>query len=115
MATFTLDSLREAVDKKYSPTVIEDGDKKYELPNILRMEKEKRDKVFDLIGSIEGAIEEGDGDDFDTQFDIFREILTTAEANGNGKELVGLLEDPAMLIEVATTWMEDSELGEAEL
>lgn len=115
MATFTLDSLREVVDKKYAPTVIEDGDTQYELPNILRLDKKKRDKIFALIGSIEDAIEDGDGEDFDAQFDIFREIITTAEKNGRGKDLVALLEDPAMLIEVATSWMEASELGEAEL
>ncbi|UBI10052.1 phage tail assembly protein [Corynebacterium coyleae] len=115
MATFTLDSLREVVDKKYAPTVIEDGDTRYELPNILRLEKKKRDKIFDLIASIEGAIEDGDGEDFDAQLSIFSEIIETAEKNGNGKALVNNLDDPAMLLEVATSWMEASELGEAEL
>ena len=115
MATFTLDELRNVVDKKYAPTVIEDGDTKYELTNVLRMDKKNRDKVFELIGSIEGAISDGDTDDFDASFDIFKNILETAEKNGRGKELVELLDDPAMLIEVATAWMEASELGEAEL
>lgn len=116
MATFTLDTLREAVDKKYAPTIIEDGKDRYELPNILRLPKKKRDEVFELIEGLGEDIEGGDdATAFDSQLEQFSKIIVAAEANNNGEKLLKLLNDPAMLIEVGTTWMEASELGEAEL
>jgi len=112
MATFTLDKLRDIVDAKYAPTIIESGDDKFELPTLLRLPEKKRNKIFDLIAEVEKGVEDEDTNALDRQLDVFREMITTAEANDRGEALLELLEDPAMIIELATTWMESSEVGE---
>lgn len=117
MATFTLEKLREIADKKYAPTIIEaDDGRVFTLPNILRMKPTNRKKVFSLIDKLtedmDGSEETGS---LESTIKSFKEILVVGEENGNGKQLVELLDDPALILEVATAWMEGTELGEAEL
>lgn len=113
MATFTLTDLKNEVSKKYAPTVIENGADQYILQNMLQLPTEKRTKVMALVDSIDG--DKGDKNTIEEQTDIFREIIRAAEENDRGDELLDLLGDnTALLVEVATKWMEATQLGEAE-
>ena len=110
MATFSLADLKNEVSKKYSPTVVENGDDEYTLPNLLQMPEKQRKQVQDLIDSIDDS----DDAELSDQIAVFKKIIETATAGDKGAELLGLLGDnAAMLLELVTTWMDGSALGEA--
>lgn len=112
MATFTLTDLRNEVTKKYAPTVIENGDDKYILQNLMQMPEKQRRAIEALVDSIQDEPE--DGDNVESQTGVFRQIIVAAEGNGRGEELLDLLGDNlAMLVELVNSWMEGTQLGEA--
>lgn len=111
MATFTLDNLREEVSRKYAPTVIENGDDSYTLPNLLQMSSKQRKEVLYLIDKFEDS----ESGDYDAQFEVFSEIIEAGVAGGKGEELLELLGDnAALVVEIVTSWMEGTQVGEAE-
>ena len=115
MATFTLDNLREAADRKYAPTVIEAGDETFILPNLLRLSPESRGEVEELLAEAEKfADEEASGSALDDQIVLFEKLLVAAEKNGRGQELLDLIDDPAIVIDIVTAWLEATQAGEAE-
>lgn len=110
MATFTLTDLKNEVSKKYAPTVIENGDKTYTLQNLMQIGSEDRDKVLELIEDIDS-----ENKTLDDQIAVFRSIVEIVEENGNGGELLELLGDnTALVMELVNTWMDGTQLGEAE-
>lgn len=110
MATFTLTDLKNEVAKKYAPTVIENGDKTYTLQNLMQINTEDRDKVLELIEDIDSEKKT-----LDDQIAVFRSIVEIVEENGNGGELLELLGDnTALVMELVNTWMDGTQLGEAE-
>ena len=113
MATFTLEDLKNEVSKKYAPTVIKNGTDQYILQNLLQLPAKKRNKTMDLVDTINSEDEEKSG--LDHQVGVFREIIKIVEANDKGQELLGLLGDnDALVLELVTSWMDSSQLGEAE-
>lgn len=111
MATFSLTDLKNEVSKKYAPTVIENGSDEFVLPNLLQMPSKKRKAVLDLIESMDA--EEADGS-LESQVGTFSEILVLAEDNDRGEALLELLGDnSALIVELASRWMEATQLGEA--
>lgn len=110
MATFTLDNLKAEVEKKYAPTVVENGDTTYVLPNILQLPKGKRKAAFKIID----AFDEADDPTIDEQVDHFTKLVGLVVEDNKGSELLELLGDsPAVLLELVNTWMEGTQLGEA--
>lgn len=109
MATFTLTDLKKAVDKKYAPTIIKNGKTEYRLENMLQLPVEKTDEVLALVDKFDTA--EG----VKEQIEIFETVIEAVEVNGKGRELIELLGgSQGALIELGTTWMQGTELGEAE-
>lgn len=109
MATFTLTDLKKAVDKKYAPTIIKNGKTEYRLENMLQLPVEKTDEVLTLVDKFDTA--EG----IKEQIEIFEAVIEAVEVNGKGRELIDLLGgSQGSLIELGTTWMQGTELGEAE-
>ena len=53
MATFSLDQLKETVSEKYEPTIIENGDDKFVLPNLLQLPEKRRNRVIELTSQAE--------------------------------------------------------------
>lgn len=110
MATFTLDNLKAEVEKKYAPTIVENGDTTYVLPNILQLPKGKRKAAFKIID----AFDEAEDPTIDEQVESFTKLVGIVVENDKGSELVDLLGDsPAALLELVNTWMEGTQLGEA--
>lgn len=110
MATFTLEDLKSTVEKKYAPVFIETSDETFELKNLMQLPEKPRNAVIELT-------EVFDEDDLtlDKQIETFRKILELVEANGKGKALLDLVGDnTALLLEISTLWMENSQVGEAE-
>ena len=113
MATFTLDNLREAADKKYGPTIIETPDHDYTLPTLLRLDSTKRGKVEKILDKISALGDEDDSIDLNKQIALFEDLIVQAEVDGRGKELVDLVNDPAVIIDIVTAWLEGTQAGEA--
>lgn len=114
MAVFKLDNLRAAADKRYSSTVIEADGKKFIFPNLLRMSKDSRSQVTDLLARAEEFANEESVANLDEQFDVFTDLLRVAETNGRGDELLELIGDDTVLImDIVTSWLETAQVGEA--
>lgn len=110
MSTFTLDNLREQVEKKYAPVTIETGDGVFVIQNLLQLPQDAREKVakeIDKLDSEDAGLQEN--------LDVFTKVIEFATKDNKGKKLLELLEyNSAMIIEVAQKWMEQTQLGEAE-
>lgn len=108
MATFTLDDLKTAAEKKYAPTVIQNGKDEYVLPNLLQVDSARRKKVLGLIEDLDKT------EDMDEQLGVINEMLTILTEDGRGEELLALLGDnTALLMELFESWMEGAQVGEA--
>lgn len=113
MATFSLTDLKNEVSKKYAPTIIENGSDEFVLQNILQLSPAKRNEVLEIVDTLDDEIEDG-SNAIEVQMEKFRELIIAAEDNDRGEELVELIgENAALLIEIATKWMETTQLGEA--
>jgi hypothetical protein len=117
MPTYTLDQLREDLDKKYGPLVItgvpEVGEVK--LVQALRLSKDKRARVMAIQKEL-GAAEEADGDyDEDVMVEKMREIFRLiSETPEQAMALLDVLgEDIAKFTLLFETYSEASQLGEA--
>jgi chemotaxis protein CheY-P-specific phosphatase CheC len=111
---FTLDSLREEVEKKYAPFVLEIGSgKQIELKNLLRLPKEQRTEVVGLLNELE-KVQESDERDLDQLSEMALEVLR-AVAGTQAAVLEKVLEnDITMILSVLEHWMGGSQAGEAE-
>lgn len=104
---FTLDSLREEVEKKYAPVVIEyGGDKPAELSALLRLPKKPRDVVLKQLDILQET------DDVDVMQGCATEILKVVSPDGQ-KLVEALGADLALTMRVLETWMESTQPGEA--
>lgn len=115
MATFTLDDLRAAADKKYAPTIVEAGDETFTLPTLLRMDADTRTKITKMISKAEELVgEDESAEDLDAEIQLFSDLVVEAEANGKGERLLELIGgDVAVLVDLVTAWLKDSQAGEA--
>lgn len=104
MATLTLDSIRDAADKKYGSTVVDLGDDTVELKNPLRLPKDLRERLTNL----EKADEDGDPLDY---FGELYEVLAGKE--GAEKLLKALGDDIPLHMTLLSSMTEETELGEA--
>lgn len=109
---FTLDSLREEVDKEFAPVKIglKNGTEVV-LRNILRLGKTDRDKLLEKLDSLK-SVEESDAESVDALVAIASDILLLVADQGRQlvKELDG---DIALIMKVLSAWMETTQPGEA--
>lgn len=120
MATFSLTDLKNAVDKKYAPTIVENGSDTYTLQNLLQLSEKDREAVLDLLDQLtakKDPDEDGESSDrldVSAELEAFSSVIRLVEVNGRGQDLLDLFGDnPAVLLELGTVWMNGSELGEA--
>lgn len=113
MPTITLDKIRADIESKYAPVVIDLGDAKVTLTQVLRLSKAKRKALMDA----EKAREENSGEEFDEDGllehmrNILRIVATDTDEAEYLIETVG--DDLVLLSEVITSWREDTQAGEA--
>jgi len=114
MATITLDDIRQAIERKYAPVVIEFGDgKTCTLRQALRLSKQDRVRLRELQESAntDGETEE----DLEAVMNALREIIriaATSKAEANAL-LKAVGEDELVLTGILQTWMDDTQAGEA--
>ena len=108
MATFTLDDIRDAAEKKYGSTDIDLGDGRVlSLPNPLRLPKDKRD----ALSAIQDKADEDGADQGETMRSAIRIVAADAVLCEEFLRLVG--DDLALLATVFSTYTSGSQVGEA--
>lgn len=112
MAHFTLDSIRDAAETKYSSTDIElkDGTE-VKLLNPLRLSKAKRKKLM----NIQSELDSDDDEDAKDQEDVMADaIILVAEDEKLAKALLAEVgDDMAILAEIFSLYTGDAQVGEA--
>lgn len=110
--SFTLDSLREEVEKKYAPIdIVFPDESKVELHSLLRLPKKKRDSVLESLKALE-KIEEEDEDAVAEMVKVISSVLTLIADDGP-KLLKALDGDLALSMRILEAWLAASQPGEA--
>lgn len=113
---FTLDSLREEVEKEFAPVriVLSDGSE-VTLRNLLRLPKKEREVALGKLRVLEAAEEEND-DELDQVGRLAAAAIEVlAAVADNGDKLVKDLDgDAGVILKVLSVWMESSQPGEAQ-
>ncbi|AGM12039.1 tail assembly chaperone [Streptomyces phage Goby] len=105
MASYSLDSIREAAEAKYGSTDIDLGNGVVRLLNPLRLPKTKRDELATLQDKLEQ-----DGVDQETV--LGEAILLVAESESKGKALLKAVGgDLAVLAEIFETYGKGTQVG----
>lgn len=108
----TLDSIREAADRKFASYDIDLGSGQVvKLRNPLRLGKAEREAFLGLQEELEAV-----GGDIDGQLELLKKIITlTADpkAAPAGTLLAALGDDAALITEVVNGYMEAQSVGEA--
>ena len=112
---FTLDSLREEVEKEFAPVKIglSDGTEAT-LRSLVRLNKKTREEVLSTLKALQSVSdsEETTIEDVDTMVDAATKILESVATNG--KKLVKELDgDLSLTMRVLEAWLEASQPGEA--
>ena len=116
---FTLDSLREEVEKESAPVKIglKDGTEVV-LQNLLRLGKTDRNKAIELISGLEGLDKIGEDtsslESVDEMITVVHELLVLVAKSGGKKLVTELGEDLGLTMAVVTKWMETTQPGEAD-
>ncbi|MGV9312588.1 phage tail assembly protein [Streptomyces sp. NPDC003691] len=107
MASYTLDDIRAAADRKYGSTDIQTGDEMVRLLNPLRLPKSKRDV---LLGLQEQMVR----DDADQAELLSQAIRTVAASETAADSLLAAIDgDLAVLAEVFGRYGDNTQAGEA--
>lgn len=117
---YTLDKIREDVDRQFAPLKIEVGDDPYVLRNLLRIDGKDRDAVLDAMKDVEAAAATEDAETETDLDDVKRFtaaidfVLSTVTANGKGAKLIEAFDGDMMLaMRVLELWSEATQPGEA--
>lgn len=115
---FTLDAMREEIEREFKPFQIELGGETLTLRNLLRVPKSKRDRVYGLLdelsdiqGSDEGALSVTE-----KSAQVALEVIPLVADNEKlARKLVEKIEDDlALTLRLFNVWMEATQAGEAE-
>ncbi|QFG14934.1 tail assembly chaperone [Mycobacterium phage BogosyJay] len=120
---FTLDSVREEVEREFAPVTVDMPEGSVVLRNVLRVPKLRRDKVFKLIDDLEAATKDEAGkpipedqlgmDHMEKTAGIAVELIRlVADSDKLAEILCGILEDDvALTLAVFGKWMEVTQPG----
>ncbi|SUE29608.1 Uncharacterised protein [Nocardia farcinica] len=120
---YSLDQLREDVERKFAPITIELGEgERVVLRNLLRVPKREREQVFALMDSMDELEDAerasaGAGMDFlSKSADLAKDIIVlVADSRYLGQKLVDNLgDDLALTLQIFEMWMKATQPGEAE-
>ena len=116
---FTLDAMREDIEREFAPFQIEVDDKTLTLKNLLRVPRKNRDEVYALLDEMAElqAAEEGNGlANTERSAQIALQIIPlVADSEKLARALVSYIEDDlALTLRVFSAWMDRTQSGEAE-
>jgi len=112
--TFTLDSLREEVEKEFAPVKITLSDgTEVTLLSLLRLKGKDRKAVLEALDALEADDEASTSDEVDLTLATALTVLELV-AKDNGKKLVKELgDDLALTMKVLNAWTAATQVGEA--
>lgn len=109
---FTLDSLRDELDKKFAPVVIDLGKAQVTLRNLLRLNSADREAVQDALKAL--APDEEDDDRSSGMLDKMSRLFVLVADEGKGQVLVDAIgDDLALASHILNMWTEATSPGEA--
>lgn len=117
--SFTLEDLRDDLDKEFAPLKITVGGEEFVLQNLLRVGEKSRKAVRDALKDIEDVdpdeAKEKSLEDVDRMVGTLELILRTVTAKGKGDKLVAAIDGDVMLaMKVVELWSEATQPGEAQ-
>jgi hypothetical protein len=113
---FTLDSLREEVEKQYAPVTITLADgSEVLLRNLLRLPRKLREEALETLRELENVEQDSaDESSVDKMTEVASSVLDLVAESG-GKRLIRELDgDLTLTMKVLQRWMESTQVGEAE-
>ena len=116
---FTLDAMREEIEKEFAPFQITVDGKTLTLRNLLRVPKKHREEVYGLLDEL-AATQDGSTDGSLSVTEQSAQIaLKIIPLVADNAKLAGVLvenieDDLALTLRVFSTWMESTQAGEAE-
>jgi hypothetical protein len=111
---FTLDSLREEIEREFAPLQFEADGETFVLRNVLRLGSDERKAILEKLKEMnpEGESDEADPDEA-LEATLF--VLTTVAADRKGAKLRKLIGDDLILaMKLMERWTEATQPGEAE-
>lgn len=120
---FTLDSMREEIERQFAPCEIDlGGGNVVTLRNVLRLPKKDRDVVYALLDELGDTQKDDAGEDetglsgTEAAAEIALKIIPlVAENQRSGEQLVEAIgDDLALTLRVFSSWMNGSQAGEAD-
>lgn len=107
-ASFTLDAIRDAAEKKYGHTeIVVDEHTTVRLLNPLRLKKDKRDALI----NIQDVLTEENVDQTEVFGNAIRLVCDDEDAANRMLDMIG--DDLALLAEIFSTYSASASLGEA--
>ena len=115
---FTLDSMREEIEREFAPFQIEVDGEKLTLRNLLRVPKNRRDNVYGLLDDL-AEIQAGDEGALSVTEKsaqiALRIIPLVADKEKLARVLVERIEDDlALTLRLFNVWMEQTQSGNSE-
>ena len=115
---FTLDAMREEIEKEFAPFQIEVDGEKLTLRNLLRVPKNRRDEVYGLLDELSAAQESDEGTLAVTEKSAqiaLKIIPLVADKEKLARTLVERIEDDlALTLRLFNVWMEATQSGNSE-
>lgn len=115
---FTLDAMREEIEKEFAPFQIEVDGEKLTLRNLLRVPKNRRDEVYGLLDDLTAAQESDEGTLSVTEKSAqiaLKIIPLVADNEALAHVLVERIEDDlALTLRLFNVWMEATQSGNSE-
>jgi hypothetical protein len=115
---FTLDAMREEIEKEFAPFQIEVDGEKLTLRNLLRVPKNRRDEVYGLLDDLSAAQESDEGTLSVTEKSAqiaLKIIPLVADKEKLAQVLVERIEDDlALTLRLFNVWMEATQAPNSE-
>jgi hypothetical protein len=115
---FTLDAMRQEIEKEFAPFQIEVDGEKLTLRNLLRVPKNRRDEVYGLLDDLTAAQESDEGTLSVTEKSAqiaLKIIPLVADNEALAHVLVERIEDDlALTLRLFNVWMEATQSGNSE-
>lgn len=110
---YTLDTLRDEIEQKYSAVQISVGRTKVNLRPLLRLNADERKTVIDAVASVQ-ASDTTTGEGFEAMAEGLLTIIGTVAAK-DGEVLVNSVrDDVALAMKIVELWSGATQAGEAQ-
>lgn len=116
---FTLDSMREEIEKEFAPFQLTIDGKTLTLRNLLRVPKKHREEVYALLDELAAVSDKDEENSLSSTEKSAQIALKILPLVADNEKLAGVLvanieDDLALTLRVFSTWMGATQAGEAE-